>query len=470
MKQPKEPSTADNSNSVVDASFASQVLALLRTKHAKIAAISLLSIGAALGVGYYVFNKWNQQGDEQGNEEPIPSAVTPNKYLVIGTGENGRRTLGQLLSFSLSRLQSGHDNFNRVFERYSQQLLVNLLDSVFKLGSALAYLQDESKHGEILCEQDIRIDLKKIGWMNMPVDEELTQIKLIRSNFIKTEELLLKIQNFFSRQDVKLLLRNYHHIFQTAQQGSLPEKIDFILNTNFSDLQNFPKQMVTENGELARKLFFQIRTKLVGIEEKTFNIKNSKGIPITTSIWLAGGQRSERKKWANVFGNVDNIIFCINLSEYNKTMYEDDSMLRYEDTMDVFRKIGNMTSFGEHTFQSTTIVVFTFFDQMIRQIYYGQPPTLSLFHKMAEIASKGFDSIPAFLSTCDFDDWTRKYISFLLLGDLNDRPENSPLINEQPNNKSPSANMLYYDIWLNVSTFGQYGQQDIRKFIVNSHT
>ena len=40
-----------------------------------------------------------------------------------------------------------------------------------------------------------------------------------------------------------------------------------------------------------------------------------------------GGQRSERTKWIHYFEDVNAIIFCVALSEYDLVLAEDDEMV-----------------------------------------------------------------------------------------------------------------------------------------------
>jgi hypothetical protein len=41
-----------------------------------------------------------------------------------------------------------------------------------------------------------------------------------------------------------------------------------------------------------------------------------------------GGQRNERRKWFNVFSDVDALIFVISLAEYDLKCYEDNETPR----------------------------------------------------------------------------------------------------------------------------------------------
>ena len=54
-----------------------------------------------------------------------------------------------------------------------------------------------------------------------------------------------------------------------------------------------------------------------------------------------GGQRSERRKWFHFFESVTAVIFVTAISEYNLTMFEDNSSNRMHDSLALFREIAN---------------------------------------------------------------------------------------------------------------------------------
>jgi guanine nucleotide-binding protein subunit alpha len=65
------------------------------------------------------------------------------------------------------------------------------------------------------------------------------------------------------------------------------------------------------------------RVKTTGITETTFKVGE-----LTYKLFDVGGQRSERKKWIHCFENVTAMVFLVGLSEYDQTMYEDESVVR----------------------------------------------------------------------------------------------------------------------------------------------
>jgi len=54
-----------------------------------------------------------------------------------------------------------------------------------------------------------------------------------------------------------------------------------------------------------------------------------------------GGQRSERKKWLGCFQDVMAILFCVALSEYDQTLWEDARVNRMHESLELFGSTAN---------------------------------------------------------------------------------------------------------------------------------
>ena len=63
-------------------------------------------------------------------------------------------------------------------------------------------------------------------------------------------------------------------------------------------------------------------------------------------IYDVGGQRSERRKWMNMFDQILAFIFVAALSEYDQVLYEDRSKNRLEESLDLFTECVNSQWFS----------------------------------------------------------------------------------------------------------------------------
>jgi len=87
------------------------------------------------------------------------------------------------------------------------------------------------------------------------------------------------------------------------------------------------------------------RVRTTGIVEQEFQINGEK-----FRLFDVGGQRNERKKWIHCFEGVTAVLFVGVLSEYDLTLYEDETMNRMEETLVIFDEICNSSYFTKTSF------------------------------------------------------------------------------------------------------------------------
>jgi len=90
------------------------------------------------------------------------------------------------------------------------------------------------------------------------------------------------------------------------------------------------------------------RVRTTGIIENDFEIQGNKFKMVDV-----GGQRSERKKWIHCFEGVTAVIFVGVLSEYDLTLFEDNTVNRMVETLVLFEEICN-----SRWFSKTAIILF----------------------------------------------------------------------------------------------------------------
>lgn len=104
------------------------------------------------------------------------------------------------------------------------------------------------------------------------------------------------------------------------------------------------------------------RVKTIGIVEADFTIDGFKFKMVDV-----GGQRNERRKWIHCFDDVTAIIFVTSLSEYDQTLFEDDTMNRMRESLLLFEEICNC-----RYFKATSFIIFfnkkDLFEQKIKQV------------------------------------------------------------------------------------------------------
>eukprot|EP00736_Rhodelphis_marinus_P011786 Rmarinus@m.9097 len=91
-----------------------------------------------------------------------------------------------------------------------------------------------------------------------------------------------------------------------------------------------------------------VRKRTSGIQEMQYDFGEMRFHVIDV-----GGQQNERRKWIHYFENVDAVIFCVGLSEYDQTLRENASVNRMHDALNLFNEICNA-----HWFRHTSMILF----------------------------------------------------------------------------------------------------------------
>ena len=104
------------------------------------------------------------------------------------------------------------------------------------------------------------------------------------------------------------------------------------------------------------------RTRTTGLILTEFNDG-----PVKWTVVDVGGQRSERKKWANAFDDVKCIIFVVNLGGYATVLFEDETKNRMHEELAVFHDV-----VSKPPFNATNIVLFLnkkdIFEDLLRTV------------------------------------------------------------------------------------------------------
>ena len=75
--------------------------------------------------------------------------------------------------------------------------------------------------------------------------------------------------------------------------------------------------------------------------------------PLRSDRFDVGGQRNERRKWIHCFDNVHAVVFVASLSEFDQTLYEDETKNRTDEALELFAQISN-----SKWFVNTSLILF----------------------------------------------------------------------------------------------------------------
>lgn len=124
----------------------------------------------------------------------------------------------------------------------------------------------------------------------------------------------------------------------------------FMKPENISRIEN--KSFIPTDQDILRS---RIRTSGVVIESFRFE-------KTIFEMHDVGGQRNERRKWIHSFDAVTTVLFVVAISEYNQVLYEDHSVSRQQESLDLFREQVN-----QKMFLKTPFIVFFNKDDLFRE-------------------------------------------------------------------------------------------------------
>jgi len=141
-------------------------------------------------------------------------------------------------------------------------------------------------------------------------------------------------------------------IQQTFKNASVFFIIDNIKHY-FDDIDRIMAEGYVPNDEDILKS----RATTTGIYETEFDIEHAHFKMIDV-----GGQRTERRKWVHCFDQVTAVLFCVAMSEYDQFLMEDETMMRMQESLVLFREVCDSTWFAD-----TAIILFLNKEDLFRE-------------------------------------------------------------------------------------------------------
>ncbi|GAA5849984.1 hypothetical protein JCM3766R1_001945 [Sporobolomyces carnicolor] len=234
-----------------------------------------------------------------------------SKMLLLGAGESGKSTLLKQLRLLYSAPYAPIER-----EAYREVVYANALQSMQAVltGFAITSIELPPKLEPVAdfvaqypAEETVEPDS---GRLQPRVREAITQLWDDRA----TKEVVALSAKFQLNDSARYFFDNIERI---GSPGYLPDDQD-ILRT---------------------------RVRSTGIVEEVFDVKGQK-----LRVFDVGGQRSERKKWIHCFESVDILIFVVAISEFDQTLYEDESVNRLAEATMLFESLAGSRWFERSSF------------------------------------------------------------------------------------------------------------------------
>ncbi|KAJ3423467.1 guanine nucleotide-binding protein g(o) subunit alpha [Anaeramoeba flamelloides] len=248
------------------------------------------------------FHKENLKNEIIGDmlDRDEENAKNQIKLLILGTGDSGKSTFVKQIELLY---KEGFDQRKR--KLFKKAIRINLVKHIYLLIQASSVLNIK------FSEENLSL-AAKFSEMAENFDENLGEADP------KTYKMVKKLW-----ADPKM-----KEVFSQRSEFQIPDSAAFYLNSI--------KRIIDENYIPTDEDILKCRIPTTGIKEVNFKINN-----VPWKIVDVGGQRSERRKWIHQFSDVTVIIYVVALSEYNQKLYEDESVNRMQESLNLFDSTAN---------------------------------------------------------------------------------------------------------------------------------
>jgi len=215
------------------------------------------------------------------------------RLLLLGAGDSGKSTLAKQL-----RILHGHGFNDEEKESYTKSILQNIWEGIGALYNASQTLgvHIKRKDNRLFAVTFLQPFLGEI-----PSQQESQIIALWDDPGIK--KLWAKRNEFQLVDSFDYYMRNISRILA---KDFRPNEQDML----------------------------RVRIQTTGVITTSFDVSGK-----TFTLVDVGGQRSERKKWVHCFEGVLGVLFCVALSEFDQTLYEDNKTNRMLEAKKVFHEV-----------------------------------------------------------------------------------------------------------------------------------
>jgi len=220
--------------------------------------------------------------------------------LLCGAGESGKTTFTRQLKIKFLGGIKQEDRMN-----FISTIRGNLVESMQLL---LIWLERNDKE----INPDLESDAQEISQKN-PFNCEFTP------------ELAESLRQLWDDPAVQ-------EAFTHKDETIIPDHMDYFFNKI--------DELVEDDYTPSDEDVLRARIRSIGIDSVTFYLEGA-----LIRIYDVGGQKNERSKWEKVMNEVGGVIFCVSFAEFDKPMFEEPSVLRIHDALNIFNEITHREQF-----------------------------------------------------------------------------------------------------------------------------
>jgi len=238
------------------------------------------------------------------------------RLLLLGAGESGKSTMAKQL-----RILHGGGFTDEEKHSYKQAILQNIWESI-----GVIYQASEA----------LEVNIKK-------KNNRMFAIQFLQPfpGTIKPE-LAEGIEQFWGDSGTQKLYKR---------------RKEYQLIDSFEYYMHHIRRILEPNFQPNEQDVLRVRIQTTGIIKTNFQANGKNFVLLDV-----GGQRSERKKWVHCFEDVLGVLFCIGISEFDQTLYEDNATNRMLEAKKLFHEVCQSKWFSQ-----TAMILFMNKEDLFRE-------------------------------------------------------------------------------------------------------
>jgi guanine nucleotide-binding protein G(i) subunit alpha len=266
-------------------------------------------------------------------ENNTTNAVEDVRIVFLGTGDSGKSTFfkqvnymynGVMLNGSDKKLiENGRTNTTTEYESFISAIYANLLETMQSLVKSMDEYNQQHPDNQLVFKNPSCVEhAQRLRQLE-------TSLRTASKDY--SLDMALAIEELWQEDAMQAVFetRYNYHVFDGAPHFF-----------KHSDLKRFrPPDYIPEFNDV---LF--CRRKTTGVVEARVVFPEIRLLFVDV-----GGQRSERKKWVQLYGGLEALIFVASLSEFDQKCYEDDTTNRMQESLDLFEDTINNSTFAQMT-------------------------------------------------------------------------------------------------------------------------
>ncbi|KAI7998796.1 Guanine nucleotide-binding protein alpha-1 subunit [Camellia lanceoleosa] len=243
------------------------------------------------------------------------------KLLLLGAGESGKSTIFKQIKLLF---QTGFDEAE--LKSYISVIHANVYQTIKILyDGSKEFAQNETDSSKYV----VSIENEGIG-------EKLSEIGGRLDYPCLTKELAQEMEALWKDAAIQ-------ETYSRGNELQVPDSAHYFMENlqRLSDVNYVPTKDDVLNARVRTTGVVEIQFSPVGENKKSGEVYR---------LFDVGGQRNERRKWIHLFEGVTAVIFCASISEYDQTLFEDESKNRMMETKELFDWVLKQPCFEKTSF------------------------------------------------------------------------------------------------------------------------